>query len=67
MIDSYPLEWEESLKKVLAMDWDRLITGHPGPGGRLGLKLPKYESWAGDENNLPLVLRRYCGLWGRGT
>jgi hypothetical protein len=32
MIDSYPLEWEESLKKVLAM-----------------------------------VLRRYCGLWGRGT
>ena len=22
MIDSYPLEWEESLKKVLAMDWD---------------------------------------------
>jgi len=102
MIDSYPLEWEESLKKVLAMDWDRLIPGHPGPGGRLGtkqdvqdlltflqdvsaavkaeaqagkcwdgvekgLKLPKYESWAGYENNLPFVLRRYCGLWGRGT
>ena len=19
------------------------------------------------ENNLPFVLRRYCGLWGRGT
>jgi glyoxylase-like metal-dependent hydrolase (beta-lactamase superfamily II) len=102
MIDSYPLEWEESLKKVLAMEWDRLIPGHPGPGGRLGtkqdvqdlltflqdasaavkaeaqagkcwdgvekgLKLPKYESWAGYENNLPFVLRRYCGLWGRGT
>jgi glyoxylase-like metal-dependent hydrolase (beta-lactamase superfamily II) len=103
MIDSYPLEWEESLKKVLAMDWDKLIPGHPGaPGGRLGtkqdvqdlltflqdasaavkteaqagkcwdgvekgLKLPKYESWAGYENNLPFVLRRYCGLWGRGT
>jgi glyoxylase-like metal-dependent hydrolase (beta-lactamase superfamily II) len=103
MIDSYPLEWEESLKKVLAMDWDRLIPGHPGaPGGKLGtkqdvqelltflqdasaavkaeaqagkcwdgvekgLKLPKYESWAGYENNLPFVLRRYCGLWGRGT
>src|SRR5688572_7575605 len=29
MIDSHPLEWEDSLKKVLAMDWDRLIPGHP--------------------------------------
>jgi glyoxylase-like metal-dependent hydrolase (beta-lactamase superfamily II) len=102
MIDSYPLEWEDALKKVLAMDWDRLIPGHPGPGDRLGtkddvqnlltflqdasaavkaeaqagkcwdrvekeLKLPKYESWPGYEQNLPFVLRRYCGLWGRGT
>jgi hypothetical protein len=31
------------------------------------LKLPKYESWAGYASNLPFVLRRYCGLWGRGT
>jgi glyoxylase-like metal-dependent hydrolase (beta-lactamase superfamily II) len=38
MIDSYPLEWEESLKTVLAMDWERLIPGHPAPGGRLGTK-----------------------------
>ncbi|HEU4371247.1 MAG TPA: MBL fold metallo-hydrolase [Methylomirabilota bacterium] len=102
MIDSHPLEWEESLKKVLAMDWDRLIPGHPGPGGRLGtkqdvqnlltflqdvsaavkaeaqagkcwdevekeLKLPKYESWPGYAAGMPFVLRRYCGLWGRGT
>jgi glyoxylase-like metal-dependent hydrolase (beta-lactamase superfamily II) len=102
MIDSYPLEWEKSLEKVIAMDWDWLIPGHPGPGGRLGtkqdvqnlltflqdasaavkaeaqagkcwdgvekgLKLPKYESWPGYEANLPFVLRRYCGLWGRGT
>jgi glyoxylase-like metal-dependent hydrolase (beta-lactamase superfamily II) len=102
MIDSYPLEWEESLKRVIAMDWEKLIPGHPGPGGRLGtkkdvqdlltflqdasaevkkaaqaggcwdkvekeLKLPKYESWPGYEANLPFVLRRYCGLWGRGT
>jgi glyoxylase-like metal-dependent hydrolase (beta-lactamase superfamily II) len=102
MIDSYPLEWEESLKQVLAMDWERLIPGHPGPGGRLGTKedvqnfltflqdasaavraaaregkcwepvekemtLPKYESWAGYAQGLPFVLRRYCGLWGRGT
>jgi glyoxylase-like metal-dependent hydrolase (beta-lactamase superfamily II) len=103
MIDSYPLEWEESLKKLNTMDWDRLIPGHPGaPGGRLGtkqdvqamltllqdasaavkaeaqagkcwdgvekeLKLPKYESLPGYEAGLPMVLRRYCGLWGRGT
>jgi len=39
MIDFYPLEAEESIKRVLAMDWDRLIPGHPGqPGGRLGTK-----------------------------
>jgi glyoxylase-like metal-dependent hydrolase (beta-lactamase superfamily II) len=103
MIDSYPLEWEKSLEKVLAMDWDRLIPGHPGqPGGRLGtkddvqqlltllrdasatvkaeaqaggcwdkvekeVKLPKYETMPGYEAGLPMVLRRYCGLWGRGT
>jgi hypothetical protein len=103
MIDFYPLETEEFIKKVLAMDWDRMIPGHPGqPGGRLGtkedarnqlaflqdaseavklaaregkcwdgvekgLKLPKYENWPGYANNMPFVLRRYCGLWGRGT
>jgi glyoxylase-like metal-dependent hydrolase (beta-lactamase superfamily II) len=33
-----PIEWEESIKKVLAMDWERMIPGHPGPGGRLGTK-----------------------------
>ena len=38
MIDSYPLEWEASLKKALAMDWEKLISGHPGAGGRLGTK-----------------------------
>jgi len=103
MIDFYPLEVEDSIKRVLAMDWERLIPGHPGqPGGRLGtkkdvedqltflqdasaavkaaaregkcwepaekeVKLPKYEKWPGYENNLPFVIRRYCGLWGRGT
>ena len=102
MIDFYPLEAEDSIKQVLAMDWDRLIPGHPGPGDRLGSKkdaqdqlvflqdasetvkvaaregkcwdgveketrLPKYEKWPGYENNLQFVLRRYCGLWGRGT
>jgi glyoxylase-like metal-dependent hydrolase (beta-lactamase superfamily II) len=39
MIDSFPLEWEDSLKKLIAMDWERLIPGHPGaPNGRLGTK-----------------------------
>jgi glyoxylase-like metal-dependent hydrolase (beta-lactamase superfamily II) len=103
MIDFYPLEAESSMKRVLAMNWERLIPGHPGqPGDRLGtkkdvedqigflrdaseavkvaaregkcwepaekeVKLPKYESWPGYENNLQFVVRRYCGLWGRGT
>ena len=101
-IDAYPVEWEDSLKKVMAMEWDRLIPGHPAPGGRLGtkedvqklltalqdasaevkvaaregkcwdtvekeLKIPKLESWPNYEAALPFLLRRYCGLWGRGT
>ena len=31
------------------------------------MKFPKYEKWPGYEAGLPMVLRRYCGLWGRGT
>src|SRR5262245_19172888 len=38
MIDYYPLEAEGFIKQVLAMDWERLIPGHPGPGDRLGTK-----------------------------
>jgi glyoxylase-like metal-dependent hydrolase (beta-lactamase superfamily II) len=39
MIDFFPLETETFITKVLAMDWDRLIPGHPGaPNGRLGTK-----------------------------
>jgi len=38
MLDFYPLEAEDSIKQVLAMDWDKLIPGHPGPGDRLGTK-----------------------------
>jgi glyoxylase-like metal-dependent hydrolase (beta-lactamase superfamily II) len=38
MIDMYPLETEAFMKQVLALDWDRLIPGHPGPGDRLGTK-----------------------------
>jgi glyoxylase-like metal-dependent hydrolase (beta-lactamase superfamily II) len=101
-IDIYPLETEEFLKKVLTMEWDRLIPGHPGPGDRLGtkkdvqdqlelmqyasetvkvaaregkcwdaverdMKLDRYKDWPGYAAGLPMVLRRYCGLWGRGT
>jgi glyoxylase-like metal-dependent hydrolase (beta-lactamase superfamily II) len=102
MIDFYPIEAEEFIKKVYALDWERLIPGHPGPGDRLGtkkdaqdqlqllqdasaemkvlaqagkcwdpaekeLKMSKYESWPGYAGGLPLIARRYCGLWGRGT
>jgi glyoxylase-like metal-dependent hydrolase (beta-lactamase superfamily II) len=37
MIDFYPIEAEQSIKRILAMDWERLIPGHPD-GGRLGSK-----------------------------
>ena len=102
-IDVYPLETEQFMERVLKMDWERMIPGHPGqPGDRLGtkkdveeqlalvryaseevkkwardgkcwepaekeVKLDKYESWPGYQAGLPLVVRRYCGLWGRGT
>src|SRR5579862_8014358 len=33
MADTYVPDIEESLKKVIAMDWETLIPGHPGPGG----------------------------------
>jgi glyoxylase-like metal-dependent hydrolase (beta-lactamase superfamily II) len=38
MIDSYPIETEAFITQVLALDWTRLIPGHPGPGDRLGTK-----------------------------
>jgi glyoxylase-like metal-dependent hydrolase (beta-lactamase superfamily II) len=34
MADTYVPEQEESMRKILAMDWDRMIPGHPGAGGR---------------------------------
>jgi glyoxylase-like metal-dependent hydrolase (beta-lactamase superfamily II) len=103
MIDFHPLEAMESYKKILAMDWTRMVPGHPGlPADRLGTKkdvedqiaLQQYASdlvkeqarsgrcWQPAENELQLdkykdmpgyaggramVVRRYCGLWGRGT
>ena len=38
MIDFHPLETEQFIKKVLALDWERLIPGHPGPNDRVGTK-----------------------------
>jgi glyoxylase-like metal-dependent hydrolase (beta-lactamase superfamily II) len=34
MADTYLPDQEDSMKKILAMDWDKLIPGHPGAGGR---------------------------------
>jgi glyoxylase-like metal-dependent hydrolase (beta-lactamase superfamily II) len=34
MADTYLPDQEETMKKILTMDWDRLISGHPGAGGR---------------------------------
>jgi len=39
MIDFFPIETEAFVEKVIALDWERLIPGHPGaPNGRLGTK-----------------------------
>ena len=103
MIDWYPIEAMAFMKKVLAMDWERMIPGHPGqPDDRLGTKkdveeqmalqqhasdsvkgpaqqgkcwdaaekevtLDRYKDMPGYANGLPMVVRRYCGLWGRGS
>jgi glyoxylase-like metal-dependent hydrolase (beta-lactamase superfamily II) len=100
--DSYPVEWEASLKRTLALGWDRMIPGHPGPGGKqIGtrkdmeeqlafmtdlsaevkkasdegkcfdpatkdVRLPKYNTLAGYEQNIEWAVHRWCGYWGRG-
>jgi glyoxylase-like metal-dependent hydrolase (beta-lactamase superfamily II) len=101
MADNYLPDIEDGLKKVIAMDWERMIPGHPGPGGRLGtkddartalsylqdlsaavkeaagqgkcyadamkdIKLPKYESFANYNANLPMNIERYCDYYNRG-
>jgi glyoxylase-like metal-dependent hydrolase (beta-lactamase superfamily II) len=38
MPDTFLPDYFEGFDRVLAMDWDRMIPGHPGPGGRLGTK-----------------------------
>src|SRR5262249_61170790 len=34
MVDTYLPDIEDGLKKVIAMDWERLIPGHTGPNRR---------------------------------
>jgi len=34
MIDFYPIEAEDSIEQIIAMDWERMIPGHPASGGR---------------------------------
>jgi glyoxylase-like metal-dependent hydrolase (beta-lactamase superfamily II) len=34
MADTYLPDQEDTMKKILTMDWDRLVSGHPGAGGR---------------------------------
>jgi glyoxylase-like metal-dependent hydrolase (beta-lactamase superfamily II) len=36
--DSFLPDYFDSLDRFAALDWDRWIPGHPGPGGRLGTK-----------------------------
>jgi glyoxylase-like metal-dependent hydrolase (beta-lactamase superfamily II) len=38
MPDSYVSEWFTSLDRLLALDWERLIDGHPYAGGKLATK-----------------------------
>jgi glyoxylase-like metal-dependent hydrolase (beta-lactamase superfamily II) len=44
--DSYPPEWLASLKKTLALGWEKMIPGHPGPNGRLGTRKDMEEQIA---------------------
>src|SRR6185503_3915490 len=47
MADTYIPDIEEGLKKVIAMDWERIIPGHPGPAGRqIGTKDDAREALA---------------------
>ena len=56
MADNYLPDIEEGLKKVIAMDWEKLIAGHPGPGGRQ----------TGTEGRCPQPTRLPAGALGRG-
>ena len=61
MIDFYPLEAEESIKRILAMDWERMIPGHPGR--RAAASAPRRTS----QDQLALPAGRVGGGEGRGA
>src|SRR6516225_7517360 len=82
MADTYLPDIEDGLQKVIAVDWERLVPGHPGPDGRqIGtkadaraaladamrdIKLPKYEKWANYDAYLPMNIERYCDFYSLG-
>ena len=37
-LDGFIPDWFDSIDRVLALDWDRMIPGHPDAGGRFGTK-----------------------------
>ena len=58
MADTYLPDIEDGLQKVIAMDWERLVPGHPGPDGRqIGTKA---------DARAALAYCKTCGSSGKG-
>jgi glyoxylase-like metal-dependent hydrolase (beta-lactamase superfamily II) len=38
LADTFVPDWQQGLDRALALEWDRLVPGHPYAGGRLGTK-----------------------------
>jgi len=74
-VDSYSREWEASLKKrirTILQDASAEVqaaarTGRCWRPAEKKVKLAKYADWPGNEIARPLVVHRYCALWGRGA
>ena len=56
MADTYMPDIEDGLKKVIAMDWDTLIPGHPGAGRQANRH----------QGQCPRSTRLPAGPFGRG-
>ena len=69
--DSYLDDWFDSIDRVLALDWERLIAGHPRQGG-IGTKddvraLKGYMTDLKEANEfLPGNIERMCFYWRNG-
>jgi glyoxylase-like metal-dependent hydrolase (beta-lactamase superfamily II) len=50
--DGYFFDWLDSLDRTVALDWERMIGGHPFPGGRLATKddVRNYKQYLVDLN-----------------